>query len=259
LREYRFVPPELHRVPTRDGFMINALLTKPADYDATRRYPVWVQVYAGPDSQTVRNAWNSRQGVTNQALANEGMVVWQVDPRSASGAAPIASWQCYQRLGQTELLDIEDSLRWLIDRGVADPQRIGITGHSYGGYMTSYAMTRSTMFACGIAGAPVTDWRNYDTIYTERYMRTPANNPEGYEQGCVWNAAKDMHGRLLLAHGMMDDNVHFQNAVQLINELQKHKKMFDLMIFPQDRHGFARGAEHYRELMWDFIRERLLH
>lgn len=258
LREYRLTPPELHRVATRDGFEINGLLTKPADYDPARRYPVWVEVYAGPDAQTVRNSWNGRQGLVNQALANEGMLVWQVDPRSASGLAPIAAWQCYCRLGQTEIRDIEDSLRYLIERGLADPERIGITGHSYGGYMTGYAMTHSTMFRCGISGSPVTDWQNYDTIYTERYMRMPQNNHEGYLSGCVWTAAENLHGRLLLAHGLLDDNVHFQNAVQLINELHKVRKPFDLMIFPQDRHGYARGGDYYRELTWRFIRENLL-
>jgi len=257
LDEYRLGTPEFVRVPARDGFELNAMVLRPPDFDPARKHPVWCYVYAGPASATVRNAWNSRQMMFFHLLASEGYVVWYCDPRSACGRAPWTAWQAYARLGQTEIDDIEDGVRWLIGQGYVDPARIGISGHSYGGYMTSYALTHSELFKLGIAGAPVTDWRNYDTIYTERYMRTPQNNPDGYERGSVVAAAGDLRGRLLLIHGMLDDNVHFQNAAQLINALHKAGKQFDLMIYPRDRHGINRGGEHYRALTWKYIRENL--
>ena len=148
-------------------------------------------------------------------------------------------------------------MRWLCAQGYADPDRVGITGHSYGGYMTSYALTHSTVFKVGIAGAPVTDWRNYDTVYTERYMRKPENNEAGYDAGSVVQGAKNLHGRLLVVHGLLDDNVHFQNTVQLTEQLEKYEKMFELMVYPRDRHGIGAGRDHYRQLQWQFIRDNL--
>jgi dipeptidyl-peptidase 4 len=256
MAEHTLGPMRFVRVPTRDGALLNALLILPPDYDRGRKYPVWCPVYAGPNSPTVQNSWG-RGTMTDQLMASEGTIVWRCDPRSASDDGALFGWHAYQRLGQTELEDIEDGLKWLIANEAADPARIGIAGHSYGGYMAAYALTHSTMFKCGIAGAPVTDWRNYDTVYTERYMRTPQNNPTGYDISCVWNAAEKMSGRLLIAHGIMDENVHYANTAQFMRELQRHKKMFDLMLFPKDRHGFLEGGKHWRELQRQFIRERL--
>jgi len=190
-------------------------------------------------------------------LAQEGYIVWYCDPRSGSNNGTVAHWQAYTRLGSTELRDIEDGIHYLIDNESADPKRIGITGHSYGGYMTSYALTHSEMFSLGIAGAPVTDWHNYDTVYTERYMREPRNNPQGYESSSVWKAAENLHGRLLIAHGLIDDNVHFQNTVYLIDALERAEKMFDLMVYPRDRHGLRNGRRHYQELTIKYILENL--
>jgi dipeptidyl-peptidase-4 len=113
------------------------------------------------------------------------------------------------------------------------------------------------MFKCGIAGAPVTDWRNYDSIYTERYMRLPKNNEDGYKNGAVIEAAKDLQGRLLIAHGVMDENVHMANTLQFIRELQKHRKQFDLMLYPKDRHGFGEGGKHWRDMRREFMQRNL--
>jgi dipeptidyl-peptidase-4 len=126
-----------------------------------------------------------------------------------------------------------------------------MSGVSYGGYITAYAMTHSRLFAAGIAGAPVTDWRDYDSIYTERYMLTPEENPEGYRVSSVVEAAKDLHGRLLLIHGAIDDNVHLQNTLRLVRALQDAGKRFDIMIYPPNRHGF--GSPHYQRTMYEFI------
>ncbi|MFN0135911.1 MAG: S9 family peptidase [Phycisphaerae bacterium] len=254
---YEISEPEFFRVPTRDGWLLNAMLLRPANFDPGRRYPVLCKVYAGPDAPTVDNEWNARAMPLDQYQAQQGFLIWRIDPRSAAGDSPRSAWTAYQRLGEVELRDIEDSIRWLIDQGWADGERVGIMGHSYGGFMAAYALTHSKMFKIGIAGAPVTDWSNYDTIYTERYMRTPQNNPDGYEATSVWRKAKDLSGRLLLAHGMVDDNVHVQNSIELIAELQKHARPFELMIFPHDAHGFRRGEKLWRAMQWEFIRERL--
>src|SRR5262245_3101701 len=131
-----------------------------------------------------------------------------------------------------------------------------MSGHSYGGFLTAYALTHSKVFAAGIAGAPVTDWRNYDSIYTERYMDTPKANPGGYDRTSVVKAAKNLHGRLLLLHGLMDDNVHPQNTIQLIDELQRANKTFEVMFYPRARHGIA--GPHYQRTMLEFIRRTML-
>jgi dipeptidyl-peptidase-4 len=257
LDEYVWRPPELLRIPNRDGFLMNARVYWPPDFDPARKYPVWCDVYAAPGSQSVRNRWGGSGQLLSQYLAQQGYIVWNFDPYQSSGAGAVSAWHAYRRLGQTELDDIEDGLRWLIDHGGGDAERIGFTGYSYGGYTTAYALTHSKLFKLGIAGALLSDWRNYDSIYTERYMQTPVNNPEGYERAGVSNAAADLHGRLVLVHGLRDDNVHFQNTAQLIDALQQEKKMFDLMIYPKDRHGIGRGREHFRELKLKYILEEL--
>lgn len=254
-REYALGTAEFVKVPARDGHILHARLLRPADFDPSRKYPVWCEIYAGPESPTVRNTWG---GIEDQYWAQQGLVVWRLDPRSAIGEGAKSSWACYQKMGQAELADIEDGVRWLIAQGWVDESRIGIHGHSYGGYISAYALTHSTLFSLGVAGAPVTDWRNYDSIYTERYMRTPANNPDGYEKGSVVNAAENLHGRLVVAHGLIDDNVHFQNTAQLIDALQAKTRQFSLMVYPRDRHGFGNGARHFQQLLHREIEQYLL-
>jgi dipeptidyl aminopeptidase/acylaminoacyl peptidase len=147
-------------------------------------------------------------------------------------------------------------LDWLADKPYVDLSRVGMSGHSYGGFLTSFALTHGDRFAAGIAGAPVTDWRNYNTIYTERYMSTPQENPDGYKNTSVVAAAKNLHGRLLLIHGARDDNVHLANTLQLVDALQRAGKQFDLMIYPPNRHGIY--GTHYNRLRVDFIRRTML-
>lgn len=256
LDEFAIAKPEFLRIPARDGYLLNAMIIRPADYDRGGKYPVWCPVYAGPHSPTIQDSW-SGGNLADHLMATEGVIVWHCDPRSASGDSSKDAWHAYQNMGPRELADIEDGLKWLIAQGGVDETRIGIEGHSYGGYMTCFALTHSTMFKCGIAGAPVTDWRNYDSIYTERYMRLPKNNEDGYARGAVLDAAKDLHGRLLIAHGVMDENVHMANTLQFIRELQKHRKLFDLMLYPKDRHGFGEGGKHWREMRREFMTRNL--
>ncbi|REJ86159.1 MAG: S9 family peptidase [Acidobacteria bacterium] len=243
------------QVPTRDGFMMEALLIKPPDFDPSRRYPVLQYNYGGPHAPVVRDAWGGRRWAWHQLLAQRGVVIWMCDNRSASGKGIAPVYEAYQRMGELELRDIEDGLDWLAKQPWVDAERIGIWGWSYGGFMAAYALTHSQRFAAGIAGAPVTDWRYYDTVYTERYMRRPQANPEGYAATSVVESAADLHGELLLIHGTIDDNVHLQNSMQLAYALQKAGRQFELMLYPKARHGVRDAAqeEHLYTLMTDFV------
>jgi dipeptidyl aminopeptidase/acylaminoacyl peptidase len=255
LDEYQLGEVDLFQIPTRDGSELEASLVKPADFDPARKYPVWLQTYGGPHAPSLTNAW--RGGRTfEHMLAQMGILAFRCDPRSASGKGARSTWKAYRQLGVAELRDLEDALDWLAKKPYVDASRIGMSGHSYGGFLTAFAMTHGKRLAAGIAGAPVTDWRNYDTIYTERYMSTPQENPEGYEKTSVVAAAKNLHGRLLLIHGARDDNVHLANTLQLVDALQRANKTFELMIYPPNRHGVS--GVHYRRLTVDFIRRTML-
>jgi dipeptidyl-peptidase-4 len=260
LGEYRLSKPQFLQVRARDGFVMEALILKPPDFDPVKKYPVYQQTYAGPHSQSVKDAWTGTSGMYNQLLAQKGIVVWICDNRTASGKGVESTWPAYLRLGETELRDIEDGLGWLKSQGFVDGTRIGINGWSYGGFMVGYALTHSKSFAMGIAGGTVSDWRNYDSIYTERYMRTPEHNPEGYRRTAPRWAAKDLHGHLLLMHGSIDDNVHLQNTSQLAYELQKVGKPFRLMLYPKSGHGVTEPAlvKHLRATMLEFIEQTLI-
>jgi dipeptidyl-peptidase 4 len=256
LSEFRLGETEFLRIPARDGYMLDAMIIRPPDYDAKKSFAVWCPVYAGPDSPTVSNGWQGSGYLMNQLMAQRGCIIWTCDPRSAHGVSSSAAWQVYGDLGRQELADIEDGLRWLLAHERADPTRIGISGFSYGGYMTAYALTHSDMFAFGIAGAPVTDWRNYDSIYTERYMGLPADNPDGYDASSAVKAAKDLVGGLLLVHGAIDDNVHVSNTMQFCDALQRAGKPFELMIYPGNRHGIHRNSRHWHELRMRYALRR---
>ena len=252
--QYRFGEYEQFQIKTADGFLLEASLLKPPDFDSGKKYPVWFMTYAGPHMPTISDSWQNGRA-HDQMLAQMGMLVFRCDPRTASGKGACSAWPAYRQLGVQELKDIEEAIRWLKQQPYVDGDRIGMSGHSYGGFMTAYALTHSKLFAGGIAGAPPTDWHLYDTIYTERYMDTPQNNPEGYERTSVVKAAKDLHGQLLLLHGEIDDNVHVENTFKLVNALQEADKPFQLMIYPKSRHGIS--GTHYQRLMVDFIRSVL--
>jgi dipeptidyl aminopeptidase/acylaminoacyl peptidase len=248
--EYRFGTYERVHIKTPDGFVLEGSVLKPPDFDPQRRYPVWFETYAGPHMPTVHDNWAGGR-VADEVKAQLGFVVFRCDPRSASGKGAASAWTAYRKLGVQELADIEAAIHWLTAQSYVDASRVGMSGHSYGGFMTAYALTHSTLFAAGVAGAPVTDWRNYDSIYTERYMRTPQENPEGYGVTSVVRAAAKLHGKLLLIHGLMDDNVHLQNSAQFIEALQRAEKDFEMMVYPRARHGI--GGRHYQRLVLDFM------
>ena len=259
LKQYKLGTPELLQVKTRDGFAMEAMMIKPPDFDPRKKYPVMSFTYSGPHAPQVRNAWGSTTYMWHQMLAQKGYIIWICDNRTASGKGLESTWPVYKNFGELELRDLEDGVSWLKTQPYVDGTRIGIWGWSYGGFMTSYALTHSKSFKIGISGGTVADWRDYDSIYTERYMQTPQNNPEGYKKSSPVNAAKDLHGKLLLIHGAIDDNVHMQNTMQFIYELEKAGKQFELMLYPKSRHGVTDPllVKHMRQMMTDFIVENL--
>jgi dipeptidyl-peptidase-4 len=259
LKQYKLGTPELLQVKTRDGFVMDAMMIKPPDFDPGKKYPVMSFTYSGPHAPQVHDSWGATTYMWHQLLAQKGYIIWVCDNRTASGKGLESTWPVYKNFGELELRDLEDGLTWLKSQPYVDGTRIGIWGWSYGGFMTSYALTHSQSFKIGIAGGTVADWRDYDSIYTERYMQTPQNNPEGYKKSAPRNAAKDLHGKLLLIHGAIDDNVHMQNTMQFVYELQKAGKQFQLMLYPKSRHGVIDPVlvKHMRQMMTDFILENL--
>ncbi|HEY0321837.1 MAG TPA: S9 family peptidase [Pyrinomonadaceae bacterium] len=259
LKQYKLGKPEFLQVKTRDGFLMEAMIIRPPDFDPAKKYPVMSFTYSGPHAPQVKNSWGSTTYMWHQMLAQKGYIIWVCDNRTASGKGAESAWPVYRNFGTLELQDLEDGLSYLKSQPYVDGSRIGIWGWSFGGYMTSYALTHSTSFKIGIAGGTVSDWANYDSIYTERYMRTPQNNPEGYKSGSVLQAAGNLSGKLLLIHGAIDDNVHVANTIQLIYALQKAGKQFDLMLYPKSRHGVTDPllVKHMRQMMTDYIMKNL--
>ncbi len=258
LEEYDILKPEILKVKAADGKTdMYARLLRPAGFDASKKYPVIVDVYGGPHAQAVRDAWTGL-GI-DQVYAHKGFVVWQVDNRGSWGRGHNYETPVYHKLGVTELADQKAGLQHLISMGFADPARIGVSGWSYGGFMTLNCMLNAPdLFHAGIAGAPVTNFLNYDTIYTERYMGLPSDNAGGYAATDLASSAKNLKGRLMLVHNIEDDNVLFQNTMQMINALESAGKPFDLMLYPQKSHGVSgRARRQMVESMVAFFEREL--
>ena len=255
LERFEISAPELLTIATSDGVDLAAMLIRPHGFDPERVYPAWIHVYGGPHAQQVRDGWQGSRGMWFQYLAQQGIVVLVVDNRIASGKGVESTWPVYRNFGEQELVDLVEAVDWLRAKPWVDAARIGLDGWSFGGYMTLYALTRSDRFRAGIAGGSVVDWRAYDSIYTERYMSTPDDNPDGYKAASVREKAADLHGDLLLLHGTMDDNVHMQNTLQIAWDLQKAGKPFEMMLYPKSRHGVSDPelSLHLRETMARFI------
>ena len=225
------------------GNVFYAKMLLPANFNPSKKYPVIVYVYGGPHAQEVTFNYGGRRALWNQMMAQKGYIIFSMDNRGSDNRGHQWEQVIYEQMGQTELADQLKGVAYLKSLSYVDSARIGIWGWSYGGYMTLYALTHTDAFSSGVSVAPVTDWRNYDTIYTERYMNLPVNNPNGYRTSAPVNVADSLHGDLLLMHGTYDDNVHFQNSVQMIESLIQSEKQFDLMVYPNKKHGISGDAD----------------
>jgi dipeptidyl-peptidase-4 len=257
--EYDWAQSEFVDVTAEDGTLLHGRLLKPAGFDPTQRYPVVVHVYGGPHAQVVRKSWAGGDPL-DQLLTQAGFLVWKLDNRGAWGRGHAFEVPVDRRLGEVELRDQLAGVEYLKSLPYVDPARFGITGWSYGGYLTLYALTHAPeVWRCGVAGAPVTDWKLYDSIYTERYMGTPAENPEGYRAASPLTAAEHLAAPLLLVHGTDDDNVHLQNTLQFVEALSRHRKPYELLVQPQQKHGFTGEAvrTYTHERMVEFFTRHL--
>jgi dipeptidyl-peptidase 4 len=228
----------------RDGTLFYSRLVKPSTFDPAKKYPVIVVVYGGPHAQLVENAWGSP---LDAYLASKGFLVWTMDGRGSWGRGHAFETPILRNMGAQELKDQLEGIAELKKRPYVDAARIGITGWSYGGYMTLYAATHAgATFKCAAAGAPVADWTLYDSIYTERYMKTPKENADGYKSSSPLLAAKDLGTKLLILHGTSDDNVHMQNSIRFADELMKARKDFVFVPLPRQKHGPRGEANLYK-------------
>jgi len=260
LEPFSLKPPKLFTVLADDGTSLTARLFEPDPVLEGKRYPAIVYIYGGPGRPAVSDRWNRTWYLWSQLLAKRGFAVFTVDPRSASDQGKAREDTIFRRFyGEGELQDILAGVRYLKGLPFVDPERVGIWGWSGGGSNTLYAMTHSEEFRAGIAVAGVADWSYYDTIYTERYMGRPDVNEEGYRASSVLQAAKDLHGRLLLVHGTGDDNVHPQNAIRFADELIAGGKQFDFMLYPGRGHGLhdPHARQHLFQLMLEFWERNL--
>jgi dipeptidyl-peptidase-4 len=256
--EYDILPTELTSFKTSDGVTIYGRIIKPKGFQPGTKYPAIVSVYGGPHAQAVRNSWAGTVS-WEQVMAHKGFVIWQCDNRGTANRGHAFEAAVFRKLGQKELEDQREGVKYLVSLGYVDPARIGIQGWSYGGFMTLNAMLNAgDVFKAGISGAPVTNFKNYDTIYTERYMGLPSENPDGYAGTNLPLKAGNLKGNLLLVHNFEDDNVLFQNMLQATEALQRNGKLFELMVYPQKAHGVSGGLRnHLNELMTSFFERTL--
>ncbi|HXN45294.1 MAG TPA: prolyl oligopeptidase family serine peptidase [Bryobacteraceae bacterium] len=257
LEEFDIRPVEIVPVKASDGAVLYARLIRPGGPMPANSFPAVVEVYGGPGAQTVANRWYGALTI-EQVLARRGFAVWSLDGRGSSGRGHKWETAVFRNFGAKELEDQKEGVLKLLSMGFVDSKRIGIEGWSYGGFMTLYSLLHAPeVFACGLAGAPVTNWRNYDSIYTERYMGLPAENAEAYRKASPVNAAADLKGRLLIVHTFEDDNVLFQNTVQMATALERAGKPFELMAYPEKIHGVAEFRQDLNELMVSFFERAL--
>lgn len=258
LDEYEIAPTRLVTIPTADGWTLPALLTLPPNPEPGRRYPVIISTYGGPLSPSVSERWQLT--AADQGRAYAGLIQMTVDHRGSGHHGKGGAALMHRNLGRWELHDYTEAVRWLRRQPFADSTKICITGSSYGGYVTALALTAGAeYFTHGIAALSVTDWLLYDSHYTERYMDTPSENPEGYRAASVLTHAAGYRGMLRLVHGGLDDNVHVQHALQLADTLQSLNRHFELMVYPDQRHGVGgRKFSHYRSEMMRFYYRHLL-
>ncbi|MDP1622463.1 MAG: S9 family peptidase [Bacteroidales bacterium] len=256
IKESRFSNAEFFRFRTGEGTELNGFMVKPPDFDPSRKYPVLFTIYGGPGSQTVNNSWGAVSS-WNQLWAQNGIIVVSVDNRGTGGRGEEFKKCTYLQLGKYETLDQIEAAKYLGTLGYVDKTRIGMWGWSFGGYLTLSCLTKGAdYFSFGVAVAPVTNWKYYDNIYTERFMRTPKENNEGYEENSPVNHAGKLTGKLLMICGMADDNVHPQNSYDMVTALVGADKQFESQFYPNSNHGIYTGKNtsyHLYKRMTNFI------
>ena len=254
------VKKEFVQFPGADGTMLNGWMIKPRNFDPNKKYPVYFNVYCGPGSNTVSDEYEGGNWLYHQLLSQKGYIVVSVDPRGTMYRGEAFKKSTYKELGKLETEDLIAVAKYLQKQSYVDDGRIGIMGWSYGGFMTSLCMTKGAdVFKMGIAVAPVTNWRNYDNIYTERFMQTPQENASGYDNNSPVNHASKLKGKFLLVHGSADDNVHYQNSMEFITALVAANKQFDLFIYPNKNHSIYGGntRNHLFTMMLNYTLENL--
>lgn len=257
VKKYKFNPREFFKFKTSENVELNGWMIKPNDFDPNKKYPVFMTQYSGPNSQQVINRWNFGW---EHFLAQEGYLVICVDGRGTGARGEEFRKQTYLQLGKFETIDQIETAKWLGKQTYVDAGRIAIWGWSYGGFMVTSCMTKGAdYFKVGIAVAPVTNWRYYDNIYTERYMRTPAENGKGYDENSPISFADKLKGKLLIIHGSADDNVHLQNTMMFTEALVQANRPFDMHIYTNKNHGISGGKTtlHLYTKMWNYIKDNL--
>ena len=255
-----WVAKEYFTIPNEAGDQMNAWIMKPKNFDPNKKYPLFMYQYSGPGSQSVSNSWDAGNGLWFNHLVQQGYIVACVDGRGTGYKGTQFKKVTYLNLGKYEIEDQIAAAKWFGKQSYIDQSRIGIFGWSFGGYMASLALTKGAdVFKTGIAVAPVTNWRYYDSVYTERFLRTPQENAKGYDENSPTEFANLLKGKFLLIHGTADDNVHFQNSMEFSEALIQNKKQFEFMAYPDKNHGIFGGQTRpqlYKK-MTDFILENL--
>jgi dipeptidyl-peptidase-4 len=261
LEALRLEPPRLVTLSSRDGERLFGAVYQPDPATfGSGPHPVIVAVYGGPHAQMVVNGWRMTVAMRAQYLRSQGYLVFMLDNRGSARRGLVFEGQIRHNMGDLEVRDQVDGVNWLAAQGLADPKRVGIYGWSYGGYMALMCLARAPQtFGAAVSGAPVTHWDGYDTNYTERYMGTPASNPAGYQISSVLQHVEHMRGRLLLVHGLIDENVHFRHTARLINALIRNRKPYELLLFPDERHSPRRLEDrvYMEERISEFFKEAL--
>lgn len=260
VEELRLAPPELVTLHNRDGIELHGAIYRPAADFGRGPYPAIVAVYGGPHAQLVTNGWNMTVNMRAQYLSDLGFLVFTLDNRGSARRGLAFEGVIKNDMGHWEVADQVDGVRWLVEQNLADPERVGIYGWSYGGYLAAMCLARAPeAFKVAVAGAPVTHMDGYDTHYTERYMSTPEENPNGYAVSSVMYHVDKLTGKLMLVHGLIDENVHFRHTARLINALINARKPYDLLLFPDERH-MPRGLAdrvYMEERIRDYFVEHL--
>jgi dipeptidyl-peptidase-4 len=267
LKEYAISPVEFFTLttpeitlPSGEQVELNAWRILPTNFNPEKKYPVLLSIYGGPGSQEVTNSWGGFNLMWFQMLAENGIMVISVDNRGTGARGEVFKKMTYKELGKYETLDYIETAKYMSELPYVDKDRLGIFGWSYGGFMASNTLFQGAdYYSTAIAVAPVTNWRYYDNIYTERYMRKPQDNASGYDENSPINHVDKLKGHYLLVHGGADDNVHPQNTMDLVSALVAADKQFDLMIYPNKNHGIYGGNTRYHlfKKMTDFLYKNL--